>query len=333
MDTYNVQVLFLHNLTPQNTDTTIQNFNSFKSVNTDIIGVCDEDQKGLEGSFYVPLNSYIPRGSRRWSPETVILNYALINKDKLNHSHYMFCEYDCYTDCNINELCDPYKNYDIVAPRIIHYHNEQNWQWFQPIKKKININKLIGFRPSVFILFKKEALIKLALAYQKLWKIISNLNSEVRLGFLSKHLKFEIGEFKDLKINIEWFEIKFIKNNKIYHPVKKIIDQDLFINYQSADQNPHLIGDWHFGRLGERNFLGTVSLNADNTITNYDNFNEKFWEGRGDDLLFYNGSGGLTTHFRKVKDNIYHGDYYNGGKSNNSRVIKNKYHILIRTKH
>lgn len=332
MDAYNVQVLFLHNLTSENTDVTMQNFNSFKKVNTDIIGICDEDQKGIEGSFYVPLNSYIPRGSRRWSPETVILNYALINKDKLDHSHYMFCEYDCYTDCNINELCEPYKEYDVVAPEILNYKDHPNWQWFQEIKNKVNTDNLIGFCPSVFILLKRESLIKLALAYQKIWAQVENLNSEVRLGFISKLLKLNIAEFKDLKINISWFPIRFIKNNKIYHPVKKILNQDLFMSYLPIDKNSDKVGKWYFGRLGDLHFLGQVYLNTDNSITLYENFNEKFWENKDDDLFFYNGAGGLTTHFKKFKDDIYYGDYYNGKSGEASQVVKEKAHILVKAK-
>jgi hypothetical protein len=326
---YNVQVLFLHNLTPENEAVTIQNFESFKKNNTDILGICDSDQKGLEHSFFVPIDSYIPRGSRRWSPETVILNYILINKAKLTHSHYMFCEYDCYTECNINNFCKSYKDYDVVAPNIVTYNNEKNWQWFRDIKFDIDKNKLIGFRPSVFILFKKEALIKLALAYQKYWKHIENLNSEVRLGFLSKNMGLSIAEFKDVKTNVNWFETKFIQNNKIYHPVKRNFEDYEKIHFKKI-YDKSKVGEWFFGRLGEPNFLGTVSLNSDNSITGYDNFNEKFWEENNDEILFFNQIGGLTTKFRKFKNNIYHGDFYNGQLFNKSKINKESAHILIK---
>lgn len=325
---YNVQVLFLHNLTPQNEAITIQNFNSFKENNNDIISICDEDQKGLNNALYIPLNSYIPRSNHnRWPhPDIPIMNYVLINKDNLVHSHYMICEYDCYTECNINELCEPYKDYDVVVPNIVTYQKEPFWQWFQSLKNIEDKNLLIGFRPAVFILFKKEALIKLAEEYQKNWKEIHNLNVESRLGFLSQKIKLNITEFKDLKINIDWFEINFIKNNKIYHPVKKLIDQIKFIKFNKINPNSDKIGKWIFGRIEKRQILGTIFLNHDNSIMEYENFNEKFWEEKNDELLFYNGLGKLTTQFKKIQDNIYIGDYY----SNNNK--KETYHFLMRIK-
>ena len=320
---YNVQVLFLHNLTPQNEAVTIQNFNSFQYHGTNILGICDEDQRGLNNSFYVPLKSYIPRGSRRWNPERVILNYVLINRDKLFHSHYMFCEYDCYTECNINELCEPYKNYDVVAPNIITYEKDPNWQWFKDLQNIEDKNLLIGFRPSVFILFKKEALIKLAIEYQQSLDLIKNLNSEVCLGFLSKKTELDIKEFENLKINIDWHEINFLKNNKVYHPIKKPIDQIKFINFEKTQWHSNKIGKWVFGRIKEKQVLGIICLNDDNSVTGYENFNEKFWEEKNDELLIYNGFGKLTTQFKKVQDNIYFGDYYHN-------KIEENYHFLIR---
>lgn len=307
---YNVQVLFLHNLTPQNEFATYQNFESFKKHGNDILGICDEDQRGLDNSFYVPLNSYIPRGSRRWNTERIILNYALINRDKLYHSHYMFCEYDCYTECNINKLCEPYKNYDIVAPNIITYEKDPNWQWFQDLQNIKDKNLLTGFRPSVFILFKREALIKLAIEYQRSFDIIKNLNSEACLGFLSNKIGLNITEFKDLKINIDWVEINFIKNGKVYHPVKKNINEYKFLNFSKINSDFDQTGKWEFGRNKNQQLLGIVILNNDNSITEYDNFNEKFWEYKNNELLFYNGFGELTTKFKKIQDNIYIGDYY-----------------------
>jgi hypothetical protein len=323
---YNVQVLFLHNLTPQNQEVTIQNFNSFKEKSTDILGVCDEDQKGLKNSFYIPLNSYLPRSNYRWPhPDVPIINYILINKDKLTHSHYMICEYDCFTDCNINELCEPYKNHDVTVPNIVTYEKEPSWQWFQNLKHIEDKKLLIGFRPSVFILFKKEALIKLAEEYKQNWENIQNLNVESRLGFLSKKIGLDVKEFKDLKININWFEINFIKNNKIYHPIKKPINQCKFIEFGVVNSNCNKIGKWSFGRVKDRQTLGTICLNPDNSITEYENFNEKFWEEKNNELLFYNGFGKLTTQFTKVQDNIYIGDYYH------NKIEKN-YHFLIRIK-
>lgn len=332
MDNYNIQVLFLHNITPENEDVIRQNFESFKHHNTDIIGLCDGDLEGLENSVYVPIKSFIPRGNRRWSPENVILNYVLINYKNLNHSHYMFCEYDCYTDCNINELCKPYKDYDVVVPNIVRYEDEKNWQWFKSIENKAHKDKLIGFRPSVFILFKKEALIKLALIYRQFWEKIQNLNSEVRLGVISKYANFNICEFENLKININWFETKFTKNNKIYHPVKRILTNDMFFDLPKININSNKIGEWYFGRLGDKDFFGKVYLNSDGTISQYNNFNEKFWKEEDDKLLFYNGKGGITTIFSKFNENIYHGDYYNGEIFDNLELLKKSAHVLVKVK-
>lgn len=324
---YNVQVLYLHNLTSNNKEVTIQNFNSFRNQNTDILGICDADQKGLDGSFYVPLNSYIPRSSYRWPhPDIPIINYILLNKDNLTHSHYMFCEYDCYTDCNINKLCLPYKDYDVVAPNIITYEKEPHWQWFRDLNNIENKNLLIGFRPSVFLLFKKEALLKLAIEYQNNWDAIKNLNAEARVGFLSQKIGLNITEFKDLKININWFEINFVRNNKVYHPIKKQIDKCKFIGFQKIDNSSDQIGKWYFGRTEEKKPLGLLRLNKDNSITEYENFNEKFWEEKNDELLFYNLFGHLTTRFKKIKENIYIGDYYH-----NENIEKDK-HFLKRVK-
>lgn len=324
---YNVQVLFLHNLTSNNQEVTIQNFNSFKNHSNDILGICDADQKGLDGSFYVPLNSYIPRSNYRWAhPDIPIINYTLINQNNLTHSHYMICEYDCYTDCNINELCSTYTNYDVVAPNIVTYEKEPYWQWFQNLKHIEDKNLLIGFRPSVFILFKREALIKLATEYKNNWENIKNLNVESRLGFLSKKIGLTIAEFKDLKININWFEINFVKNNKVYHPVKKEINKYQFIEFQKINDNSNQVGQWDFGRTVEKKSLGIVFLNKDNSITGYENFNEKFWEEKNNELLFYNLFGHLTTKFTKIRGNIYIGDYYHNGNIEKSK------HFLIKVK-
>lgn len=324
MDKFNIQVLFLHhNVTSKNKDVMMQNFNSFKKNNTDIVGIYDSDLKGLENAIPIPLNSSIPRGDRRWSPENVILNYALINYKNLNHSHYMFCEYDCYTECNINELCEPYKDYDIVVPSIVTYEKEPDWQWFENLKSIEDKNLLIGFRPSVFILFKKEALIKLAVEYQQNWESVKNLNSESRLGFLSKKLGFNISQFKDLEVNVSWFEINFLKNNKIYHPVKKQINEYQFIEFIKINPNSNKIGKWYFGRTEENIPLGIVCLNDNNYITEYINFNERFWEENGnDELLFYNGYGELTTKFKKSENNLYLGDYYY-----KNQIEKNKHFL------
>lgn len=333
MDNYNVQVLFLHNLTPENEEATVQNFESFKKHGTDIIGICDSDQQGLEDAIYIPVESFIPRGERRWpNPDIPIINYILKNYKNLNHSHYMLCEYDCYTECNINKLCEPYKDYDIVAPHILKYEDEKDWQWFKPITNQVHRDKLIGFRPSVFILFKKETLLKIALIYYKFWEKIQNLNSEVRLGVISKYCNFKIAEFKDVRININWFETKFTKNNKIYHPVKRALTNEMFFESPQININSTKIGKWHFGKLGDKDFYGIVYLNSDGTISNYDHFNEKFWKEEDDKLLFYNARGGITTIFNKFNENIYHGDHYNGELFENFKLIKKSAHILIKVK-
>lgn len=328
-----LQVLFLHDINNQNKDIVIQNFESFKKYNVDIQPIHDEDLKGLPNSFPVPLKSFIPRGSRRWSTETVLLNYILINEKKLKHDYYMFCEWDCYCNCDLNNFIKNYIEYDICAPHVVSYQNEPGWHWFKSlhnVKDQIHTKK-IGFRPSVFILFKKRPLIGLAKIYIKLWDYISNLNSEVRLGLISNLMKFKIGEYKNMTNSVEWYESVFQKNSEILHPVKNIINDKYFldtpINYPSF-----LIGDWDFGKINpkETKFLGKIYLNENGSITNYNNFNEKFWNFKNDNLIFYNQKGGVTTIFRKKNDNFFIGDYYNGEVFFKSRLLKKSQHILYR---
>ena len=332
-----LQVLFLHNITGNNKEITLQNFNSFKNHNVDIQPIHDADLMGLPESFPVPLKSFIPRGSRRWSTETVLLNYILINKNNLKHDYYMFCEWDCYCNCDLNKFIEPYFEYDVVAPHIVNASHEPGWMWFKGLsflKKQKLISKKIGFRPSVFILFNQKSIILLAEAYKKLWNLFSSLNSESRLGTICNFLNFNITEYKNLGNSIAWFESIFEKDSQIMHPVKVIINDDLYIKKPPLKNN--FDGEWYFGALhptGKINKIyGTLNLHVNGKITGYNNFNEKYWNIKDNRLFIYNGKGGITTIFRKkIKENIYIGDYYNGEIFNRNRLIRQNAHFLIKT--
>lgn len=331
-----LQVLFLHNINAQNKEVTIQNYNSFKNYNVDIQPIHDQDLESLSDSFPVPLKSFIPRGSRRWSTETVLLNYILINKNNLQHDYYMFCEYDCYCNCDLNEFIKPYYDYDVTAPFIVKSDEEPKWMWFDGLsyfKKQEFKSKKIGFRPSVFLLFKKESLILLAEAYKKLWQFFKDLNSESRLGTICNLLNFNITEYNNLGNSVAWFESVFMKNSQIIHPVKFIINNNLFIEEPPNDSLFN--GRWYFGSLKDSGQIskiyGDVTLNPDGTITGYNNFNEKFWNIKNNNLIIYNGKGGITTIFKnKIEDKILIGDLYNGEILHSSRFKKKNLHFLVR---
>lgn len=335
-----LQVLFLHDLNESNEKIVKQNFSSFKDRKVDIQAIHDEDLLGLEGSFPVPLNSFIPRGSRRWSTETVLLNYILINEHKLQHDYYMFCEYDCYCNCDLNKFIKPYHKYDVTAPFIVNFENEPNWMWFynlSHIKQEDLINKKIGFRPSVFLLFKRESLIYLAQAYKKLWPFFQNVNSESRLGTLCNFLNFSIGEYKNLGNSVAWFESIFRKDSNILHPVKRLMTNEYFMDYPSSN-NVFNNTTWYFARIEKNNdhkvktLLAKLKLNKNGNINGYENFNEKFWNIQNNNLIFLNGKGGVTTIFKKLNDNIFIGDYYNGEIFENSALIDTNFHILFKFK-
>lgn len=332
-----LQVLFLHNIDNYNEKVTLQNYNSFKEKNIDIQPIHDKDLKGLPDSFGVPLKSHIPRGSRRWSTETVLLNYILINKENLNHDYYMFCEWDCYCNCDLNKFIEPYINYDVVVPYIVNIKHEPGWMWFRDlsfIKKQGLSNKKIGFRPSVFILFKKESIILLAEAYKKLWNLFKNLNSESRLGTICNLLNFKIGEYKNLGNSVAWFESVFRKESEIMHPVKMIISDDLYLKEPPVDSEFN--GEWNFGSLKTSNKIsevyGKIVLKPNGTIGgSYDNFNEKYWNIIDNNLLFYNGKGGITTIYnKKIKNGIFVGDYYDGEILKRNRLIRKNAHFLVK---
>lgn len=332
-----LQVLFLHNIDNVNEEVTIQNYNSFKEKNVDIQPIHDEDLKGLPDSFPVPIDSYIPRGSRRWSTETVLLNYILQNKDNLKHDFYMFCEWDCYCNCDLNKFIIPYTNYDVVAPYIVNVKHEPGWMWFRDLSflKKENLsNKKIGFRPSVFILFKKESLILLAEAYKKLWNLFNNLNSESRLGTICNLLNFRIGEYKNLGNSVAWFESVFRKESEIIHPVKIKISNELYL--EEPPPSNSFSGEWHFGSLQSSGKIskvyGEITLNSNGTISGiYDNFNEKYWNVINKKLVIYNGKGGITTIYNKeIKNGIYVGDYHDGEILNRNRIIRKNAHFLLK---
>lgn len=318
------QVLFLHHLDGRNDAVVEANYNSFLNCGNDILGIRDEDVRGLPGSFPVTVSGRIPRGSRRWATDTVLLNYVLEQKDSLKHKRYMFCEYDCLCECNLDIYCEEYGEFDICAPYLVTKKSEAGWGWFHSIDLPC---EPLGLRPSTFILFSKDALVATAEKYESIWDRIKDSNSEARLGSVANLLGLKVGQFRDLVFNVSWGPTKFDRNGKLYHPVKDIVSGATFIPLHKTSE---LSGVWEFGRTnGPR--LGVLILQTDGTIANYDNYNEVYWREEGDTLSLYSGRGGLTSRFHDVKSDgdICVGDHYDGNLAG-EKVILEGHHWVRR---
>jgi hypothetical protein len=332
-----IKTLFLHNLNDTNKEVTLQNYNSFLQNGNEIEGILDDDLQGLENSFKVPVKKkdLIPRGSRRWNPEIVFLNYFIENKNSLTHKYYMLCEWDCYTKVNLDIFFEEYLNkYDVISPHIMTYNEDPNWQWF----KNLNFpkEKLLGFRPSVFILFSKEAALSIANFYKENWNKLENSNSEALLGTVANILNLKIkslSESIDLYNSISWFECNFKLETSILHPVKFLISENKNFYINSPNPNSQNAGNWIFGRTGFGNKfekLNNLILNKNGTIENKPHFNENFWNDDENHINIYNYQGGLTTRFKKVTPNFYVGDFYNGAAIKDPRLNNKNFHFLKR---
>lgn len=329
-----IKTLFLHNLNPANIEITKQNYNSFIFNNNDIEGILDEDLEGLENSFKVPINKphLIPRGNRRWNPEIVFLNYFLENENNLFHDYYLFCEWDCFTKVNLDLFFQDYiDNYDVISPHVMTYNEDPNWQWFRSLD--FPKEKLIGFRPSVFILFSKKAVLDIAYFYRNNWSKIQNSNSEALLGSVSNLLNLKIKNLSEsikLYNGISWFECSFKQENNILHPVKFLFKDNKFAYIPSPEEDED-IGEWEFGRTGYNNnfeILMNIKLNLDGTISGGLHYNETFWSKSNSNIYFYNYQGGLTTLFKKINDNFYAGDFYDGQFFSNAKLTNKNFHFL-----
>jgi hypothetical protein len=301
------QVLFLHHLDDHNQRVVESNFESFARHGNDILGIRDEDVRGLPNSCPVSINGKIPRGSRRWATDVVLLNYVLDNRDRMTHNYYMFCEYDCYCECNIDSYCEPYREFDVCSPYLVTKKNEGGWGWFNSLNIKC---EPIGLRPSTFVLFSKEALIAIAEKYVDLWGLMCDSNSEARLGSVASLIGLKIGQFKDLHFRASWGPARFQRNMTLYHPVKHLVSDKTFL---PPMETLNFAGAWEFGRYGEPK-MGTLVLQADGTISGYDNYNEAYWHESGDTISIYSGRGGLTSRFKNVvvDGGVCIGDYYHG---------------------
>jgi hypothetical protein len=301
------QVLFLHHIDRNNRQVVESNFNSFLRCGNDILGIRDEDVEGLPGSYPVTLNGKIPRGSRRWDTDTVLLNYILEEKDRLKHKFYMFCEYDCYCECNLDIYCEPYRKFDVCSPFLVTNKNEGGWGWFENIKLPC---EPIGLRPSVFVLFSRDAIVSIAEKYIEVWKDTQKSNSEARLGSVASLLGMKVGQFGDLVFNVSWGKTKFKRSNKLYHPVKTPFDHSQVIPDPESNE---FAGVWEFGRKGQEK-MAVLILQTDGTIANYDQYNEIYWSSSGKEVVFYSGRGAITSKFQDVNSDgsKCHGDYYDG---------------------
>jgi len=302
------QILFLHHLDRNNKHVVNSNFNSFVKCGNDILGIRDEDTQGLHGSCPVTTKGKIPRGPSRWkSTDTVFINYILESKDMLKHKFYMLCEYDCYCECNVDTYCDPYMKFDVCAPHVVTQKKEKDWGWF----KGINLScDLVGLRPSVFLLFSKDAIVAIAEKYVEIWGDIQNSNCEARLGSVASLLGMSIVQFKELSFNVSWGKTKFKRNNKLYHPVKSQFDQSQII--PEPDSND-FSGVWDFGRKNSEK-IATLILQTDGTIANYDQYNETYWSSSEGEVVFYSGRGAITSRFHDANSDgrKCRGDYYDG---------------------
>lgn len=308
-----VQVLFLHHLDGKNDRVAESNLESFRRFRNDVVCICDEDSRGLPDSVKVPLNGRLPRGSRWASPDTVYLNYILENRDNLTHSHYMFCEYDCLCECNLEIQMDRYLSLDIYAPHVVTQDKEPDWGWF----KSINMDcPLVGLRPAVFLLFPKDAILRIADKYIETWPLIKDSNCEARLGSVASLLGINIRQFVDVNFNASWGPSRFMRNSGLYHPVKKPVEEGTFL---PRSKTCGFAGVWEFGRVGHKK-MNTLILQTDGTIQNDPNYNESYWFEKGDEILFYSGRGGLTSRFQGVKKDGSEciGDHYDGNISGES---------------
>lgn len=325
-----ITTLFLHNLTSENSEVVIQNFNSFKKHGNLIIPIKDEDSEGLKDSIAIPVNSFIPRKPKthRWpSPDVVYINYILHNKDNLTSKYYMLSEYDCYCESNLDLLFNEYRGNDVVVPRFFNFEENPNWQWFQPVKNKIEKKFLTGFIPGTFILFSREAIIRVAEKYKELWFLLEDTNVEARLGIVSRILNLKIKVYESFNSNIDWFPIHFRKNRSIYHPVKNIVNNSLFMKSPEIDTKNY--GFWEFGRFDHDHNTEKICnlyLQKDGIINHKFHSNETYWGEEGNNIFFYNSRGNITTIFNSQNNDLYIGDYYDG--EYNPQLKKEKYHWI-----
>ena len=316
-----IQVIFLHH---DNGPAAVSNFNSFLKCGNEIVGIRDEDMKGLPGSIPVTTRGRIPRGPRWASTDSIFLNYILGEKDRLRHSFYMLCEYDCYCECNIDTYCEPYTIFDVCAPHLVTKQNERDWVWFNNIKLPCDP---VGLRPAVFLMFSKDAIVAVAEKYREVWGDMKNSNCEARLGSVASLMGMSIGQFKDLSFNVSWGKTKFKRSNKLYHPVKKPFSHDQII---PEPESLEFVGAWEFGRTGQEK-MSTLILQTDGTIANSEQYNEKYWSNKGREVTFYSGRGAITSKFKEVcMDGARcHGDYYDGNIDGENISI-GRYHWIRR---
>jgi hypothetical protein len=290
MSDFSIRVIFLHHDTSPET---IRNYQSFVDFGNKITAIHDSDSPGIEGSVSVPVTgTHIPRGRKRWDSDTPILNYFIMNYDKLKETHYLFCEWDCHCRCNLEELLNNYQENDVTVPHTVTEQKEPGW-FFSKFDKSI---PRLGFRPSTFLLYKKEALKEACEKIAGMWDLFSVSNSEARLGCVSKLLNQKIAVF-DLPISshINYFPLKFNNPKLLYHPVKSVMTDAYFVG---SKQPSAYVGTWEFGNL--RGTIGTVKLLDNGHIDNYNHYNETFWrETPEGGLEFLNGDMIVTTRFGK----------------------------------
>lgn len=316
----------MHHLDGRNDEVVSSNLDSFRKCGNDVLPIHDADGRGLTDSVPVRIDGKIPRGSRWASTDSVFLNYILENKDHLRHDRYMLCEYDCRCECNLDAYCEPYKHLDVCAPFVVTKNNDPGWGWFKTIEFDC---EPVGFRPAVFLLFSRDAIVSVAEKYPEVWSRISKSNCEARMGSVASLLGLKIGQFRDLYYRASWGPARFHRNMSLYHPVKQPVSESTFLPWMETSK---FAGVWEFGRAG-RPRMGTLILQTDGTISNYDNYNEVYWHESGTTLSIYSGRGGLTSRFENVKSDgsVCHGDHYHGD-INEDRLYLKGYHWIRRVK-
>jgi hypothetical protein len=295
MSNFNIHTLFLHH---KNNEVTRHNIDSFKKHGNTIITLRDAHAEHIEGDWIVPDKTPIPRGDLYWENDTTYLNYILMNRDSLTATHYMFCEWDCHVRCNLEKLLDKYKNNNVTVPHII-TPESANKSMFRFWFDTPNPKDLAAFQPSTFMLFKKEAIIKIAELVEKNWTSMRT-NTEARIGTASNMCGY-FAEVFDYNIagNIRYFSPKFIGDGLIYHPVKRLLTDEYFDT--SKKITSQYAGMWEFGRISDNKTLAhTFILDSTGRIGgSYRHYNETFWkENENGDLIIMNGDRDVTSVFK-----------------------------------
>jgi len=258
------------------------------------------------------------------------MSFILDNKNNLNYGYYLYSEWDCYCEANLDILFNKYKKNDVTVPMCISFVKENpdvlhfpDWTSFKGITDKIDHKFLRGFAPITFILFSKKSILAIAEKYKELWPLLKEIKNEARLGTVCKMLDLNIGTIKEqnwhykykYNPNVDWeTKIHFKRKSNIYHPIKNIIDDNAFIKDPNIPTNN--FGLWKLYSKDRLNYkkICNIYLQKDGFInSDIDNDELFYWGEHGQDIYFYNNQGNITSIFSEHENNnIYIGCKYDG---------------------